>query len=236
MYPPNHRFCIIAPDKTIVSYHDANLKQSDVDLLKEGNWINDNLIFFWFEYLEYERFSELSSDVSLIGPPVVHIIKSAAQSPTQNVEAAVILESMELSKKKLILLPINNQSTEAMSIGGSHWTLLAYIASTNSFVHFDSLGKSDNSNHAKLVAKFVSEHILKKSDGDIIAGECPSQKNGYDCGIHVIENAEALCMLHLEEKDGPLNNITEGIIAENKKKTRQRLLDLVNSKSSSKSN
>jgi len=234
MYPPNHPFCIIARDKTVLNYHDANLKQSDVDLLKEGNWINDNLIFFWFEYLEYERFDKFSEKLSLIGPPVVHIMKSAFSNLGQAQEATMILESMQLGGKRLILFPINNQNTEAMNIGGTHWTLLAYIASSNTFVHFDSLGKSDNKNHAQRVATFLSEYILKNTDATVIDGECTAQKNGYDCGIHVIENAEALCINHLEEANDTVLKIAEGIIAEKKIKTRQRLIELVKSKSSNK--
>src|SRR5690348_234797 len=113
MYPPGHPFCIIARDKTVINYHDANLKQSDVELLKESEWINDNLIFFWFEYLEYERFNTFSDVLSLIGPPVVHIIKSASASRGQAEEASMILGSMELEKKNLILFPINDQGTDS---------------------------------------------------------------------------------------------------------------------------
>ena len=36
-------------DPTILSFQNHLLRKSDVDLLEDGNWINDNIIGFMFE-------------------------------------------------------------------------------------------------------------------------------------------------------------------------------------------
>lgn len=38
-------------DKVVVTYGDTTLYESDVALLRPGEWLNDSVISFWFEYL-----------------------------------------------------------------------------------------------------------------------------------------------------------------------------------------
>ena len=40
-------------DRTVLSYHDTLLKQSDVSLLEGSNWLNDKIIGFYFEYVQF---------------------------------------------------------------------------------------------------------------------------------------------------------------------------------------
>lgn len=39
----------MAVEKTVLSYHDSLLRQSDVSLLDAPNWLNDKIIAFYFE-------------------------------------------------------------------------------------------------------------------------------------------------------------------------------------------
>jgi sentrin-specific protease 8 len=44
-------------DKIVLSYHDSCLYESDVDILKSNSaWLNDRIISFYFEYLQYDVF------------------------------------------------------------------------------------------------------------------------------------------------------------------------------------
>lgn len=36
-------------DDVVLSYYDSLLRQSDVELLQEGQWLNDNIIAFMME-------------------------------------------------------------------------------------------------------------------------------------------------------------------------------------------
>lgn len=75
--------------ETVLSYHDTLLRKSDVDLLSGEKWINDNLIAFWFDYLEHDLFKDVADSVMFISPQVAQFIKSSSQSEhlMQDVEA-----------------------------------------------------------------------------------------------------------------------------------------------------
>ena len=85
-------------DPIVLSYHNSLLRKSDVTLLDEPNWLNDNVIGFYFEwvwcsrsqnlhifytvchfnitrYLEYEVFKEHADKVCFITPDVTQFIK-----------------------------------------------------------------------------------------------------------------------------------------------------------------
>ena len=53
-------------DRVVLDYKNSLLKESDIKLLQGSNWLNDTLIGFWFEYLEYEVFNDKS--LCLISP------------------------------------------------------------------------------------------------------------------------------------------------------------------------
>jgi len=38
-------------DKVVVTYGDTTLYESDVALLRPGEWLNDSIVSFWLEYL-----------------------------------------------------------------------------------------------------------------------------------------------------------------------------------------
>ena len=40
------------PDKTVLSFYDSLLKESDVNTLTEGCWLNDKIIGFVFEWVD----------------------------------------------------------------------------------------------------------------------------------------------------------------------------------------
>lgn len=54
-------------DKLILSYHDACLYESDLEILKsDTSWLNDRIIGFYFEYISREIFG-MNDKILLIG-------------------------------------------------------------------------------------------------------------------------------------------------------------------------
>jgi len=180
----------------ILSYHDTLLRSSDVRLLANDNWINDNLIAFWFDYLEHDLFANIADgQVTFISPQTAQFIKSAADQPSLAGDVQAVLESMNLDNKKLILLPINDQGTGAMDMGGSHWSLLAYHS--KKFEHFDSSSRFNDVDAKKIAmiikkAMKVSFSIGFLNQFKYSEAQCVKQTNGHDCGLHLMANAEAL--------------------------------------------
>lgn len=175
----------------VLSYHDTLLRESDVNLLTGPHWLNDNLIAFWFQYLEKDLYHEHADKVVYISPQVSQFIKMGGVEDLQN-----MFESWDLAKKELIFLPINDCSAHD-SPGGTHWSLLVYRSSFCVFEHYDSHTGSINRYHAESVAKTLTPFLIgsgsSPSEIEVIEMECTQQLNGYDCGLHVICNTEALC-------------------------------------------
>lgn len=171
----------------VLSYHDSLIRQSDCKLLRGKEWINDNIIEFWFEYLSNDLFKEKKKNLLTIGPSVAQLIKMT--SSTEETEA--LLGSLELERKDLVLIPINNHSVTE-SAGGSHWSLLVLYVSSRKFEHYDSLMLSDNVCHSKQIAEKLNR-LLRGNTLDLVIMTCNQQIDGYNCGIHVICNASAVC-------------------------------------------
>uniref|UniRef100_A0A8B9UB62 SUMO peptidase family member, NEDD8 specific n=1 Tax=Anas zonorhyncha TaxID=75864 RepID=A0A8B9UB62_9AVES len=119
-------------DPVVLSYMDSLLRQSDLALLEPPNWLNDHIIGFAFEYFASDQFQEFSDQVCFISPEVAQFIKCALSQE----EIAIFLQPLDLLHKKLVFLPINDNSNQAA--GGTHWSLLVYFRDKKCFAHYDS--------------------------------------------------------------------------------------------------
>jgi sentrin-specific protease 8 len=107
-------------DPILVSYHDSIVRRSNLKTLDHLNWLDDNIITFAFEYIQYD--SKYPTDkenlLTFVTPPVVQLLKM-----TDDSFAEQLLQSMDFSKKKFLILPINDNK-QVTIFGGSHWSLL----------------------------------------------------------------------------------------------------------------
>ncbi|XP_036625519.1 sentrin-specific protease 8 [Trichosurus vulpecula] len=174
-------------DPVVLSYMDSLLRESDVSLLDPPSWLNDHIIGFAFEYFASDQFHDCSDQVCFISPEVTQFIKCT----TSPEEITMFLQPLDLPHKRVIFLPINNNSNQAA--GGTHWSLLVYLQDKNRFSHYDSHSRS-NSVHARQVAGKLEAFLGKRGDKVAFVEEkAPAQQNSYDCGMYVICNTEALC-------------------------------------------
>jgi sentrin-specific protease 8 len=108
-------------DPILVSYHDSIVRRSNLKTLDYSNWLDDNIITFAFEYIQYDS-SEYPKDkdnlFAFVTPPVVQLLKM-----TDDSFAEQLLQSMDFMGKKFLILPIND-NTKVNVFGGSHWSLL----------------------------------------------------------------------------------------------------------------
>ncbi|CAK8680782.1 unnamed protein product [Clavelina lepadiformis] len=101
-------------DEIIVNYHDSLLRKSDVRLLEPGNWINDKIIGFMFQYFEFELFQNCSDSVKFFDPDLVQLLKLSSDQ-----DAGSILQSLHLHQR-FLFLPVNDNGA-LMTPGGQHW-------------------------------------------------------------------------------------------------------------------
>ncbi|XP_071749204.1 sentrin-specific protease 8 [Lepeophtheirus salmonis] len=100
-------------DPVVISYGDALLRHSDVQLLKPQKWLNDQIIGFYFEYL-HQNHNYGSEKICFISPEVSQFLKMGGSE-----EIALFLEPRDLLNKEVIALAINN-AQDPSSPGGSH--------------------------------------------------------------------------------------------------------------------
>ena len=169
-------------DTVILSYGDTLIRQSDLDIIQSaGEWLNDQIIGFFFEFCQNEKYS--GTGCIFPGPEVAQCIKLISAD-----QLAVILDPLDLSSHTAVLLPVND-NTDPASAGGSHWSLLVLDNRDSVFYHLDSLSSSGgNSSQARALAGKISKYRGIKLN--IKEVKVTQQKNGFDCGIHCLVNAE----------------------------------------------
>ena len=167
----------------LLSYLDIVFNDEDYQSLKEGKWISDSVIAFWFKYLEDVVYKD-NSNILFIPPSIAQALK---ESLTEDFN--MILDPLNISEKKWILLAVNNNKADVA--GGEHWSLLVYAVKENLWYHYDSLNNI-NLGDACILAKRVQQYIKPGSTPNISAALCTKQDNNIDCGAHTMINAEIL--------------------------------------------
>lgn len=165
----------MADDPVILSYYDCLLHESDRKLLNPGQWLNDNLIEFAFEYFSHSLFEELSEKVLFVPPATTQFLKMAPQ------EASVVLDPLDFTNKSFAFFAVNDNESNAA--GGSHWSLLFYSSLERTAFHIDSWSAS-NQRHASQLTKTLGKYLT--FDISMRDVECPQQTNHSDCGVYVI--------------------------------------------------
>jgi hypothetical protein len=122
-----------------------------------------------------------------------------------------------------VLAAVSDNPDAGAACGGSHWSLLAFHAPTNAFVHIDSSPGAGNAGPARALAGALSPLVRRRrrrrrggggggGGGDSGGGggggdsggavahpsfeacpHAPRQANGHDCGVYVLALARQLC-------------------------------------------
>lgn len=147
-------------------------------LLTGPHWLEDQVIAYFFNLMASRDFS--SSKMLFLPPSVAQLIKCSSE------DSSIFLEPIDAKSKDLIVLPVNDNESEGA--GGSHWSLLVFSRRDDAFFSFDSLGIKNAPATVNLVNKL--KHSLRCPFADFVKSRTLQQSNAYDCGVHVIANAE----------------------------------------------
>lgn len=170
---------------TVLSYKESLLRKSDVDLLTGPHWLNDTIISFYFEYLEHEVFHNNPS-LLFVSPEVTQCIKISSSS-----EMGIFLDPLvKVSRREFIFFALNDNERTEYS-GGSHWSLLVFSLPERMTFHYDS-SSGNNENQAVELSEKILKYFSLPCQEKFESGPCLQQNNSYDCGVHVLCNAEHL--------------------------------------------
>ncbi|TQS34568.1 hypothetical protein Golomagni_05042, partial [Golovinomyces magnicellulatus] len=151
--------------------------KEDVDTLK-NDWLTDNTIAFWEEYLEREELCKYPlSNVVLLRPSMAFMLMQTPNPLT--VKDAL----PDFSQTTHVFLPINDARSVTLAEGGSHWSLLLVSIIDSIAFHYDSLTPS-NYNEARLATEKLSI-LLGKRLRFMNLDDSPQQENSNDCGVYV---------------------------------------------------
>ncbi|KAK3048497.1 hypothetical protein LTR09_010161 [Extremus antarcticus] len=174
----------LAPDEAYLSYHDVRLTNEDIACIK-SDWLTDNAIAFWEEYLEREKLHAYPKAHIVLLRPSMSFLLMRTQDPLSLKSALP-----DFGKTTHIFLPVNDCRQLDVAEGGSHWSLLLVSVIDGVAFHYDSMN-GGNVSEARLVATRISQ-LLGKPLNFINLEDSPQQENGMDCGVYV-----CLLMQHL---------------------------------------
>ncbi|GAB7353285.1 hypothetical protein MBLNU459_g3789t1 [Dothideomycetes sp. NU459] len=162
----------------------AKVTREDIDCIKH-DWLTDNAIAFWEEYLEHEKLASYPrAKICLLRPSMAFMLLQTAEP--LSLKAAL----PDFSHTTHIFLPVNDCRAVDVAEGGSHWSLLLVSVVDGVAFHYDSM-HPHNVDEAKLLAHRISR-LLGKPLKFINLDDAPQQENGSDCGVFV-----CLLMQHL---------------------------------------
>ncbi|KAI1466716.1 cysteine proteinase [Daldinia caldariorum] len=154
-----------------------SLMYEDIKALK-NDWLTDNNIAFWEEFLEREVLSKYpQAHIVLLRPSMTFLLMK--NKDTDMVRSAL----PDFRQITHIFLPINDNRNVSQAEGGSHWSLLLVSIIDGVAFHYDSLDGSNNA-EAWEASKRLSS-VLGRSLRFHYLPDSPQQENGSDCGVFV---------------------------------------------------
>lgn len=149
--------------------------------MKNGGWLSDQIIAFYFLYFEHEKYQSIAHRVLLVSPQVTQWMKLGTEEDLKS-----FLIELNFASKDFIFFAVNDN--QSGNIGGTHWNLLVFSRLSNTFYDFDSL--NDFNRYATLQLVENLKISLGCSQAEYVPHWNLQQLNGYDCGIHLLCNTE----------------------------------------------
>lgn len=199
---------------TVLKYEGICITEDDLQCLKVPEYVNDNIINFWFKYM-YETLLDKRQQ-ERIHICDTHFIPGLQNN--SNVESSHHLQRrMKGFEKDYVVIPVND---------GDHWFLITWeyprhaynvqdfeeLALRSRLRFHDSMGKDylleEKTKIYDTLTNFIRKAIALMKNNERI-GDNPQiemryervyiQKNSYDCGIHLLTNAERFILMAFDK-------------------------------------
>ena len=174
------------PSMHIVNINNIILEKVDIESLKEGEWLNDQIINGALQLITMNSPSTFAFSTDFIAR-----LKAIGYNFVKTHSRPIDPEGKgNLFSQKLVLVPIFHN--------GNHWTLVAIKPEEKSITYYDSK-KGRNHEVLNILLDYLKqEHRAKKKcelEGNWTlshAQNIPCQENFHDCGMFVIKYAQYL--------------------------------------------
>lgn len=167
-------------EKVLVRWSGGELRSGDLRRLREGQWLNDELINGYM-HLVAEASGGNVAAMSSFFVPLLRISYARVQRWTRGKDV------LACSK---ILVPVHE---------ASHWTLAVIDLARRRLQYYDSLGGSGKRCLQLLREWVAQEHLSKRGAALNMASwkmetvhSAPKQRNGSDCGVFLCQYARGI--------------------------------------------
>ncbi len=180
--PDESHFFPGQPDDKLAVLGEISVRVAETYCLETKEWLHDNLIEFYLEYLRHIKHKNDKGKIEIIGPTVSQCIKvSDCAVTTQE-----MIGPLNLDEMNVVLIPVNNANERSSE--GTHWSLLVMIPSTERFYHLDTL-EDMNKDSAKVLVVKLSNQLGFRAPR-FFSSIKVRQDNAVDCGLYVLKNAD----------------------------------------------
>ena len=172
----------------------AQLLAADVYTLLPRQWVNDNVLAFFLDYLV--ALAHPGAPCCVLNPGVASLCQTLRGEDLQEA-----LQNTKLAACTSFLLPLCDTRDFDTPLSGTHWTLLSWSRSTGFSLHdsaSDSAGEGSRGSAspslaaARAVAAALAPLLGVPADSPVAVPPCAQQANGYDCGMHAAATAASL--------------------------------------------
>lgn len=179
------------PNRNIITKFGIDICVRDLSTLSDCHWLNDSIIDFYMSLIKQRS---QSGDLPAVHCFSTFFYTNLSQRGYGSVKKWAKRAKVDVTKMDYIFCPIN--------LHQSHWALGVINNREQSFDYYDSLYGTGNE-VLSLLETYMEEETVKNygpsMDGhdytkyDYNANmQCPSQKNGYDCGVFACTTADYL--------------------------------------------
>lgn len=178
--------------------------REDIQTLR-NDWLTDNVISFWEEYviiftpmdliidsllhryLEHEYLSKLEhANIILLRPSMSFMLLQTSDPRT-------LRDALpDFTKATHVFLPINDCRNVTEAEGGSHWSLLVVSIVDRIAFHYDSLPPGNRMEAYTITMKLGV--LLNCPIRFVHLEDAPQQENSSDCGVFVCLNMRCLLL------------------------------------------
>lgn len=164
-------------EEVLVDKFNITIKRKDIQTLQGLNWLNDEIINFYFNLITEKRTNVYAFNTFFYPKLVTGKQKSLARWTRK----------VDLFKYDKILIPIHL---------GMHWTLAVIDMKVKRISYYDSMGANNRECLLSLYEYLQDEHMDKKKSPlqdtfELVKEEgIPKQFNGSDCGMFACKYAE----------------------------------------------
>ncbi|KPI46029.1 NEDD8-specific protease 2 [Cyphellophora attinorum] len=165
--------------------------KEDVNTLK-NDWLTDNVICFWEEYLEREFLTAYKNSKIVLLRPSMSMMLSVTPDHAISTIKDVLPTFNGITHA---FLPINDCTNPNQAEGGTHWSLLLVSIVDGVAFHYDSLPPGNEHEAANTTHKL--SRLVNKPIRFIQLRDSPQQENSSDCGVFVCLNMRHLLLKRL---------------------------------------